>query len=83
MVSDNCWYGVKIPSAWIDQDVYFDFIKDRMLKVNERVIYSHKYLDAEYDLNYMKVKTIDNLGLVRQYIKELSYFDNRELIGVN
>lgn len=82
MVSDNCWYGVKIPSAWIDQDVYFDFIKDKMLKANERVIFTHKYLDDEFNLNYMRVMTIDEWGNVRKYIKELSYVDRWSQVGV-
>lgn len=80
---DNAWYGVKIPSSWIDTDVYFDFIKDRMLKADERVIFTHKYYDVEFDLNYMQVKTIDQFGNVRKYIKELSYIDNWSLVGVD
>lgn len=83
MVTDNQWFGVKIPSSWIDTDVYFDFIKDRMLKADERVIFTHKYYDVEFDLNYMQVKTIDQFGNVRKYIKELSYIDNWSLVGVD
>ena len=82
MLSDNCWYGVKIPSSWIDTDVYFDFIKDKMLKANERVIFTHKYLDDEFNLNYMRVMTIDEWGNVRKYIKELSYVDRWSQVGV-
>jgi len=80
---DDTWFGVKIPSSWIDMDVYFDFIKDRKLKADERVIFTHKYYDVEFDLNYMQVKTIDQFGNVRKYIKELSYIDNWSLVGVD
>ena len=79
---DNAWFGVKIPSSWIDTDVYFDFIKDKMLKANERVIFTHKYLDDEFNLNYMRVMTIDELGNVLKYIKELSYVDRWSQVGV-
>ena len=79
---DNAWFGVKIPSSWIDEDVYFDFIKDKMLKANERVIFTHKYLDDEFNLNYMRVMTIDEWGNVRKYIKELSYVDRWSQVGV-
>lgn len=79
---DNAWYGIKIPSSWIDEEVYFDFIKDKMLKVNERVIFTHKYIDDDFNLNYARVMTIDEWGNVRKYIKELSYVDRWSQVGV-
>ena len=58
----------------IDSNVSFDFIADKMLKLDERIIYAQRliYNDSitgEYLIN--KVVTADDKGRIRAYIKDL------------
>lgn len=58
----------------IDDNVSFDFITDKMLKLDERIIYSQRliYNDSitgDYLIN--KVVTADDKGHIRAYIKDL------------
>ena len=58
----------------IDDNVSFDFISDKMLKLNERIIYAQRliYNDSitgDYLIN--KVVTADDKGHIRSYIKDL------------
>lgn len=55
-----------------DDNIIFDFITHRMLKVNERVIYAqHKTVALDSgDADYYDLKTIDDSGTVRRYMKE-------------
>lgn len=58
----------------INEDISFDFIADRMLKLNERIIYAQRliYMDSitgDYLIN--KVVTADDKGHIRSYIKDL------------
>ena len=58
----------------IDNNVSFDFITDKMLKLDERIIYAQRliYNDSitgDYLVN--KVVTADDKGHIRSYIKDL------------
>lgn len=58
----------------IDDNVSFDFITDKMLKLDERIIYAQRliYNDSitgDYLIN--KVVTADDKGHIRAYIKDL------------
>lgn len=58
----------------IDDNVSFDFITDKMLQLNERIIYSKRliYNDSitgDYFVN--KVATADDKGRIRIYMKDL------------
>lgn len=58
----------------IDNNVSFDFITDKMLKLDERIIYAQRliYNDSitgDYLIN--KVVTADDKGHIRAYIKDL------------
>lgn len=58
----------------IDNNVSFDFITDKMLKLDERIIYAQRliYNDSitgDYLIN--KVVTADDKGHIRSYIKDL------------
>ena len=58
----------------IDENVSFDFITDKMLKLDERIIYAQRliYNDSitgDYLIN--KVVTADDKGHIRSYIKDL------------
>ena len=58
----------------IDENVSFDFITDKMLKLDERIIYAQRliYNDSitgDYLIN--KVVTADDKGHIRAYIKDL------------
>ena len=58
----------------IDDNVSFDFITDKMLKLDERIIFAQRliYNDSitgDYLIN--KVVTADDKGHIRSYIKDL------------
>lgn len=58
----------------IDDNVSFDFITDKMLQLNERIIYAKRliYNDSitgDYFVN--KVATADDKGRIRIYMKDL------------
>lgn len=58
----------------IDDNVAFDFISDKMLKLDERIIYAQRliYNDSitgDYLVN--KVATADDKGKIRIYFKDL------------
>ena len=60
-----------------DDNVIFDFIQHKMLKLDERVIYADKkvylsYNDMEDDELYYKVLTISKSGTVRKYVRFLN-----------
>lgn len=68
----------------INEDISFDFIADRMLKLNERIIYAERliYMDSitgDYLIN--KVVTADDKGKVRAYIKDLQKVHRYIMIG--
>ena len=58
----------------IDDNVSFDFITDKMLQLDERIIYAKRliYNDSitgDYFVN--KVATADDKGIIRIYMKDL------------
>lgn len=58
----------------IDENVSFDFIADKMLKLDERIIYAKRLIyndivTGEYLVN--KVATVDDKGHIRVYVKDL------------
>lgn len=58
----------------IDENVSFDFITERMLKLDERIIYAKRLIyndivTGEYLVN--KVATVDDKGHIRVYVKDL------------
>ncbi|MBO7694197.1 MAG: hypothetical protein J6T10_16380 [Methanobrevibacter sp.] len=68
----------------IDSNVSFDFISDKMLKLDERIIYAQKliYNDSitgDYLVN--KVVTADDKGRIRAYIKDLQKVNKYLQIG--
>lgn len=68
----------------IDDNISFDFIADRMLKLNERIIYAQRliYMDSitgDYLIN--KVVTADDKGRIRAYIKDLQKVHRYIMIG--
>ena len=68
----------------INEDISFDFIADRMLKLNERIIYAERliYMDSitgDYLIN--KVVTADDHGRIRAYIKDLQKVHRYIMIG--
>ena len=68
----------------INEDISFDFIADRMLKLNERIIYAERliYIDSitgDYLIN--KVVTADDKGRIRAYIKDLQKVHRYIMIG--
>ena len=68
----------------IDDNVSFDFITDKMLKLNERIIYAERliYMDSitgDYLIN--KVVTADDKGKIRAYIKDLQKVHRYIMIG--
>lgn len=68
----------------INEDISFDFIADRMLKLNERIIYAQRliYMDSitgDYLIN--KVVTADDHGRIRAYIKDLQKVHRYIMIG--
>lgn len=68
----------------IDDNISFDFIADRMLKLNERIIYAQRliYIDSitgDYLIN--KVVTADDKGRIRAYIKDLQKVHRYIMIG--
>ena len=68
----------------IDDNVSFDFITDKMLKLNERIIYAERliYMDnitGDYLIN--KVVTADDKGKIRAYIKDLQKVHRYIMIG--
>lgn len=67
----------------IDNNVSFDFIADKMLKLDERIIYAKKliYNDSitgDYLVN--KVVTADDKGRIRAYVKDLQSVNKYLLI---
>ena len=68
----------------IDNNVSFDFITDKMLKLNERIIYAQRliYNDSitgDYLVN--KVVTADDKGKIRIYVKDLQEVNKYLKIG--
>ena len=68
----------------IDDKVSFDFISDKMLKLDERIIYAKKliYNDSitgDYLVN--KVVTADDKGKIRIYVKDLQEVNKYLKIG--
>ena len=68
----------------IDSNVSFDFIADKMLKLDERIIYAKRliYNDSitgDYLIN--KVVTADDKGRIRAYIKDLQKVHRYIMIG--
>lgn len=68
----------------IDDKVSFDFITERMLKLDERIIYAQKliYNDSitgDYLVN--KVVTADDKGKIRIYVKDLQEVNKYLKIG--
>ena len=68
----------------IDNNVSFDFITDKMLKLDERIIYAQRliYNDSitgDYLVN--KVVTADDKGHIRSYIKDLQKVNKYLQIG--
>lgn len=68
----------------IDDNVSFDFITDKMLKLDERIIYAQRliYNDSitgDYLVN--KVVTADDKGHIRAYIKDLQEVNKYLKIG--
>ena len=68
----------------IDNDVVFDFITDKMLKIEERVVFAKRmiYNDSitgDYHIN--KVATADDKGTIRIYIKDLQKVNKYLLVG--
>ena len=67
----------------IDSNVSFDFMVDKMLKLNERIIYAKRliYNDSitgDYLVN--KVVTADDKGRIRAYVKDLQSVNKYLLI---
>lgn len=68
----------------IDSNVSFDFITDKMLKLDERIIYAKRliYNDSitgDYLVN--KVVTADDKGKIRIYVKDLQEVNKYLKIG--
>lgn len=68
----------------IDDNVSFDFITDKMLKLDERIIYAQRliYNDSitgDYLVN--KVATADDKGKIRIYVKDLQEVNKYLKIG--
>lgn len=68
----------------INADVSFDFITDKMLKIDERIIYAQRLIyndsaSGSYFIN--KVVTVDDRGCIRAYIKDLQNNTNYLQIG--
>lgn len=68
----------------IDSNVSFDFITERMLKLDERIIYAQRliYNDSitgDYLVN--KVVTADDKGKIRIYVKDLQEVNKYLRIG--
>lgn len=68
----------------IDDNISFDFIADRMLKLDERIIYAKRliYNDSitgDYLVN--KVATADDKGKIRIYVKDLQEVNKYLKIG--
>lgn len=68
----------------IDSNVSFDFITERMLKLDERIIYAQRliYNDSitgDYLVN--KVVTADDKGKIRVYVKDLQEVNKYLRIG--
>lgn len=68
----------------IDDNVSFDFITDKMLKLDERIIYAQRliYNDSitgDYLVN--KVATADAKGKIRIYVKDLQEVNKYLKIG--
>lgn len=68
----------------IDSNVSFDFITERMLKLDERIIYAQRliYNDSitgDYLVN--KVVTADDKGKIRIYVKDLQEVNKYLKIG--
>ena len=58
----------------IDDNVVFDFIKYRKLKINERVVHAAKKVLCDSitgDYCYNKVVTIDDRGYAHAYVRDL------------
>lgn len=67
----------------IDDNVSFDFITDKMLKLDERIIYAKRliYNDSitgDYLIN--KVVTADDKGRIKAYVKDLQSVNKYLLI---
>lgn len=67
----------------IDENVSFDFITDKMLKLDERIIYAQRliYNDSitgDYLIN--KVVTADDKGRIKAYVKDLQSVNKYLLI---
>ena len=57
-----------------DKDIIFDFILEKMLKPNERVLFSAKLLYNDSitgDYLVYKVVTVDDKSRIRIYVKDL------------
>lgn len=68
----------------VNADISMDFINDKMLKLDERIIYAQRliYNDSitgDYFIN--KVVTADDKGHIRAYIKDLQKFNKYLQIG--
>lgn len=68
----------------IDNNVSFDFITDKMLKLDERIIYAQRliYNDSitgDYLVN--KVVTADDKGKIHIYVKDLQEVNKYLKIG--
>lgn len=62
-----------------DKDIIFDFILEKMLKPNERVLFSTKLLYNDSitgDYLVYKVVTVDEKSRIRIYVKDLQNTSN-------
>lgn len=62
-----------------DKDIIFDFILEKMLKPNERVLFSTKLLYNDSitgDYLVYKVVTVDESSRIRIYVKDLQNASN-------
>lgn len=67
----------------IDNNVSFDFITDKMLKLDERIIYAKRLIYNDSitgDCLINKVVTADDKGRIRAYIKDLQSVNKYLLI---
>lgn len=67
----------------IDDNVSFDFITDKMLKLDERIIYAKRLIyNDSITGNYLinKVVTADDKGRIKAYVKDLQNVNKYLLI---
>ena len=69
----------------IDNDIVFDFIQHKKLKVNERVVHAGRKVLSDSitgDYCYNKIVTIDDRGYAHAYVRDLqSSVDDYILTG--